>query len=223
MDIGDAQQLGALLEVLHLDGGGDEIHQEMEVVDALEGADGFFRGKGGGLHDEGGLFLEGIGQHAQFAFVGSGRKGFLQEAYARGDIRVIAYHAHQLGQGGTLQDGGDGAVGHLQRLDELANRAISAQIFLHGVFHGHVQLGDGHQPAFSFFHFAHQLDGLFPAHCDRENGAGEHDGVAEGQYGEYRGEFGDVNLHGRGLSDDRHYIHFYARWGRKIKGLLHTH
>ena len=216
MDVRDAQQLGALLEVLHLDGGGDESHQEVEVVDALEGADGFLGCEGGGFHNEGGLFLEGIGQHAQFAFVGILRDVLFQEIHARGNIGVVAHHAHQPGQGRALQDGGDGAVRHLQGLDELAHGAPLAQVFLHGVFHGDVHLGNGHQPAVAFLYVGHQLDGLFPSHGDRENGAGEHDGVAQGQDGHHRRQLGYIHFHGRGFSDDRHYIHFYARGGVKI-------
>ena len=85
-----------------------------------------------------------------------------------------------------------------------------------GVFHGDVHLGNGHQPAVTFLYVGHQLDGLFPSHGDRKNGAGEHDGVAQGQDGHHRRQLGYIHFHGRGFSDDRHYIHFYARGGVKI-------
>ena len=195
----------------------------MEVVNAVEGADGFLWGKRRRLHDEGGLLLEGVSEDAQLALVGIGRNNLLQEIDAGGDIRVVAHHRVQLGQGRSLQDGRDGAVGHLQRLDELTYGAVSAEVFLHGIFHGDVHLGNGYQPAVAVLYIRYQFDGFLAAHRDGEDGSGEHDSVAEGEYRQHRGKLRGVHFHGGGFTDNRHYIYFYARRGGKFGILLHNY
>ena len=64
-----AEQLDTVREVLHLDGGGDEVHKELEIVDGLEGADGLLRRKGGGADDFAGPLFERVGQDSQLVLV----------------------------------------------------------------------------------------------------------------------------------------------------------
>ena len=210
LHVGNGQQGGPFLEVFHLDGGGDEIHQEMEVVDAPERADGFLGGEGGGFHDEGGLFLEGIGQDAELPLIHAFGHELFQVLHAGRHVRLVGDHGLQACQLGPLQDGRDAAVRHFQGLDELAHGSVGAQIRFRGFLHGNIGLGDGGQPSSSALYVGDQTDAFLPSHRDRENGSGEDDGVPEGKHRQGGGKLGDVHFHGGGFTHHGHDVYFHS-------------
>ena len=207
VDVRERQQGRTFGKILHLDGGGDKIHQEMEVFDAAQRADGLLGGEGRRLDHQAGLFLQAVGQDADFALVGIGRNAFLQITHTAHQIGLIGNHLLQMGQGTALQDGRHGAVRHFQRLDELAGGAVGAQVGLGGILHGNVSLREGCQPAVTGLHILHQLHGFLTAHRYREHGSGENNGVSQRQDGDARRKIGHVHLHGHGIPYYRHNVH----------------
>ena len=184
VDVRDGEQRRALGEVLHLDGGGDEIHQEMEILDAAQRADGFLGREGRRFDDEGRLLLQRIRQDAKLAFVGTCRDILFHVEDAAFHVRLISDHLLQLGQRAALKDGRYGTVRHFQRLDELAHGAKTVQVPFLGVFHRHVRLRERRQPAAAGFHILHQLHGFLAAHRHRKHRSGKNDGVTQGQNGD---------------------------------------
>ena len=187
------EQAHALLEVLHLDGGGDEVHQELEIVDGLEGADGLLRREGGRADDLAGPLLERIGQDLQFVLV-----LLVQEILLIGDtgddIWVIAQDRLHVDSLESLQDGRQGAVRHLEGLDHLAHGAVLREVALGGVLDGDVRLRHGAEDSLAGLHVADEADGFLPADGHGEHRAREDDGVAEGQDGDGVGQLGFVQF-----------------------------
>ena len=210
--VGIPEQVHAVLEVLHLDGGRDEIHEELEIVDGLEGPDGLLRREGRGMDDLAGPLLERIGEDLHLLLV------LLREV-----VLLIGHPGHEIGLGRddrvhmdpleSLQDGGQGAVRHLQGLDHLAHGAVRGEVPFGGVLDRHVRLRDGAQDAFPRLRVADQADGLLPADGHGEHRPRKDDGVAQGQDRDRVGKLGLVQLEEGGVADDRHDIHFDARLG----------
>ena len=212
MDVGIPEQVHAVLEVLHLDRGGDEIHEELEIVDGLEGPDGLLRREGGGADDLAGALLERIGQDLHLLLV-----------LLREEVLLIGDPGHEIGLGRddrvhmdpleALQDGGQGAVRHLQGLDDLADSAERGEVAFGRVLDGDVRLRHGAQDAFARLRVADQADGLLPADGHGKDRPREDDGVAQGQDRDGIGKLGLVQFKEGGVTDYRHDIHFDARLG----------
>ena len=217
--VGIPEQVHAVLEVLHLDGGRDEIHEELEIVDGLEGPDGLLRREGGGADDLAGALLERIGQDLHLLLV-----------LLREEILLVGDPGDEIGLGRddrvhmdpleSLQDGGQGAVRHLQGLDDLAHGAVRREVALGGVLDGDVRLRHGAQDAFARLRVADQADGLLPADGHGEHRPRKDDGVAQGQDRDGVGELGLVQLEEGGVADHRHDIHFDARLGVHLKEIF---
>ena len=121
----------------------------------------------------------------------------------------------------TLQDGRQGAVRHLQGLDDLADSAVLGKVVLGGFLHGDIGLRNGTQDAVPGFHVADQADGFLPADGHGENRPREHDGIPQGQDGQGVRQLGLIQFQEGGVTDDGHDIHFYARLGVHVKVILH--
>ena len=113
VDIGKGEESHAVGEVLHLDGGGDEVHEELEVVDGLEGADSLLRGEGRGTDDLSGPLLERVGQHPNLVFILLGEE-VLQIGDAGDDEGIDTQDRIDMDALETLQDGGQGVLTTLQ-------------------------------------------------------------------------------------------------------------
>ena len=212
MHVGIPEQVHAVLEVLHLDRGGDEVHEELEIVDGLEGPDSLLRREGRGADDLAGALLERIGKDLHLLLV-----------LLREEILLIGDPGHEIGLGRndrvhmdpleSLQDGGQGTVRHFQGLDDLADGAERGEVTLGGVLDGDVRLRHGAQDAFPRFRIPDQTDGLFPADGHGKDRPREDDGVSQGQHRDGVGKLGLVQFEEGGVTDYRHDIHFDARLG----------
>ena len=221
MHVGIPEQVHAVLEVLHLDRGGDEVHEELEIVDGLEGSDGLLRREGRGTDDLAGALLERIGQDFHLLLV-----------LLREEILLIGDPGHEIGLGcddrvhmdplEALQDGGQGAVRHLQGLDDLADGTVRGEVTLARVFDGDVRLRHGAQDAFPRLCVTDQADGLLAADGHGEHRPREDDRVAQGQDGNRVGKLGFIQLQEGGIPHHRHDIHFDARLGvHLVKIIFH--
>ena len=136
------EQFHLVLEVLHLHRGGGEVHQELEIVHGLYGADGFAGREIGGAQDLYGLVLEGLRQGFDV------RSGVVVAAVALvqhtgSEVRLLGDYGFYLYAPEGLKDGRQGAVRHLQGLENLADGAVIVEVFHSGIVHGHVGLGYG--------------------------------------------------------------------------------
>mgnify|MGYP007026157474 CR=1 FL=1 len=86
-DVVDPEQLDLLHEVLDLDRGGDEVHEESVVVDGFERAYRLFRSERRGFYDDRGLLLQGFGDHLGAVVVL--RDDVLYVLDPGGDIRFV--------------------------------------------------------------------------------------------------------------------------------------
>ncbi len=215
------QQTHAVVEVLHLDGRRDEVHQEGEIVDGLEGAHGLLRREGGSVHDLGGALLEGVGQDGDLLVIGA-RGDVFQILYARDDIGFIAQYGIHGDPLEPLQDGGQGAVRHFQGLEHLAHGSAPEQVLRLGFLHRHVRLGNGAQDTVLRLHVPDDPDGFLPADGHGEHRPREDHGIAEGQDREGVLELGLVEFQEGGIPDDRHDIHFYARMRAHLIEIFHS-
>ena len=122
----------------------------------------------------------------------------------------------------ALQDGGQGAVRHLQGLDDLADRAVRGQVALGRVLDRDVRLRHGAQDAFPRLRVTDQADGLLPADGHGEHRPREDDRVAQGQDGNRVRKLGLVQFQEGGIPHHRHDIHFDARLGvHLVKIIFH--
>ena len=111
-DVAVAQQGGAFLEIVHFHRGGDEIHQEVEVVYALQNAGGLLRGEGRGVEDGSGPLFQGIGQDLEFALGSVRGEGLILEMHLCLQVGLAGDNGLDPCPLAALEDGGDGTVGH---------------------------------------------------------------------------------------------------------------
>ena len=194
LDVIELEQLDLGLEVLHLDGRGDEVHQEAEIVNCLQGADGLARAEIARAQDMDGLLLEGFADGLDVRALGILKQDFGQVVDAGGDVGFVAQHGVERQALERLQDGRDGAVRHLQGLEHLADRAVAAQILFLRLLDHYVVLRDGSDEETFLLGVLDQPHGLLPPDRDREDRAREEHGVAQGQHGQDFRELGLVNF-----------------------------
>ena len=140
-----------------------------------------------------GLLLEGVGYGLERSEVPFG-KIIVKVVHAASKIRLIADYGIQRKPLETLQDGGNGAVRHLQALDYAGHGAILEKVGLGRILHGYIRLRDAGDEHIVLLRILYKMYGLIPAYGDREDGPGEEYGVAEGQYGKYVREGGFIHL-----------------------------
>ena len=222
LQVGQAEQAEAVGEILDLDGRRDEIHQELEVVDGLEGAHRLLRSEGRGPDDVRGPLLERVGQDVDLLVVRS-RKLVFQIVDAGDHVRLESEEGIQVHPLESLDDRRQGAVGHLQGLDDLAHGSEFEHIPGPGFLDGDVGLGNGGEHTVLLLHLPDQEDGFFPADGHGEHRAREDDGVAQGKHRQVVGELGLVQFQQGRITDHRHDIHFYARMGGHLLEIFHLH
>ena len=112
--------------------------------------------------------------------------------HAGGDIGLVAEHGIQGQALERLEDGRDRAVRHLQGLEDLAHRAVVAQVLLLRLLDHHVVLRHGADEETFLLGVLDQADGFLAPDRDREHGAREEHRVAEREHREDLREFGLV-------------------------------
>ena len=189
------QQVGLVGEIVHLDGSRDEIDQELEIVYGTERGHGLLGHEGRGADNVSGLLLQRIGYQAVIDGVLVVHE-LVEIVDARHDIRLVgedSVHGNTL-EG--LEDGSESAVGHLERLDYLDNRAVRTEVLGLGVFDIDVELRHGADEETVLFGLLDELDGLFASYRHRIHGPREDHGIPEGQDGKLLRKVRLVDLHG---------------------------
>ena len=123
LDVVVLKEVHLVREVVHLDGGGDEVDQELEVVDVPYGGDGLARSHRGIADDVPCLLLEGVGDGLYGCEV-TFRKVVVQIMDPAGEIGVVVDDGIEREALESLQDGGYRAVRHLQALDNPGHGTI---------------------------------------------------------------------------------------------------
>ena len=195
LDVVVLEQVHLRLEVLNIDGGRDEIHEEAEVVDGLHRPDGLARAHIGAAENLDGPVLDGFAYCLYVSAVVVLPEDVGEIVYARVDIGVVGDHAVDFQALERLEYGRDGAVRHVEGLDDLAHGAVAVEVLLLGLLHHHVLLRDRADEESVLLGVAYQLDGLVASYGYGEDGPREQDCVAQRQYGEHVGEFRLVYLY----------------------------
>ena len=112
-----------------------------------------------------------------------------------GDVWLEAEHTVELQALEALEYGCDGAVGHLEGLEYLADGAELVEVLFLRLLHHYVNLRDRTDEEVLFLGILDKPDGLFSANCDREYGAREDCGVPKCQNRQDFRKFRLVNLH----------------------------
>ena len=195
LDVVVLKQFHLLLEVLHLHGRGDEIDQELEIVDGLQGADGLARAEIGRAEHLHSLVLDGLGDSLDV----SGRRiinAVAKVKHTRGNIWVETDHGIDFDTLERLKDRRQRAVGHLQGLEDAAHRTIAVQVIGGRIFDGHFFLRHGADIEAVLFGILDQTNGLVAADGDRIHRTGKKGGVAKCQHRQHIRQLGFIDLEG---------------------------
>ena len=124
------------------------------------------------------------------------------------NVRLISQDSLDFKALAGVQDGGYGAVRHLQGLDDAAGGAEGEEVVLLRLFHHHIKLRHGSDEETFLFGIVYKLHGFLPANGDREDGARKQHYVAESQNRQNLREFRFVILHHRVPLYYRNDAHF---------------
>ena len=109
-----------------------------------------------------------------------------------------------------LDDGRDRVVGHLDGLDDAAQRTDAVDVGRGGILHLGIHLRDGTQQPSAAEYVVDQLNRLGPSHSNGNDRIGEQDGVPKRQDGQQCGKIhfpeipsGILHIHDR---DDVHFV-----------------
>ena len=183
LDIVVFQQGDLVLVVLDLDGRGNEIDQETEILDPAQGAHHLLRGKGCSLDIVGGAVLEQVGDDLVLGIFHV-RLDVVQIMDAGADIRLRPDDAVQAKALEPLEESRYGSVRHLEGFQHLADGSVVKEIgFGPRILFGQVDLGNGADEHARFLGFAHQVHGFLAADCDRVDRPRENHGIPEGEHG----------------------------------------
>ena len=130
---------------------------------------------------------------------------------ARGDVGLEPYDRIQFQTLERLEYGRDGAVGHLDGFQDLADGAPVAEVLLLGLLDHHVVLGYGAYIEVVPFGVLDQTHGFLASYRDGEDGAGEQDCVAQCQHRQNFRQLGFVHLAQTFALHHRDYAHLGTR------------
>ena len=114
--------------------------------------------------------------------------------HAGGDVGLVAEHGVQGQALESLEDGRDGAVRHLQGLEDLAHGTEAEEILLLRLFDHDVVLRHGADEETLLLGVLDEAYGFLAPDCNREHGAREEHRVAERQDRQDIRQFGLVKL-----------------------------
>ena len=207
LDGGLGQQVGLPLEMLHLHGRGDEVHQEGEIVDSFQGRHRLFGGEGGRFDNLHRPLFQGVGNGPDIGVVLF--RQFVGQVIDIGfDIRVEGNDILDFQPFDTLKDGGYTAIRHIQRAENLGNRSVRAEVTLARVLHRDIALGYGTQETAFFGDILDDAQRNLAAHGHGIDDARKQHGVPQGQYREFLGQEGILDFGNLFTLDDGNNANF---------------
>ena len=147
------EKIDFLGEILNLDSRGDEVDQELEVVYGLHGPDSLPGSERGRFDDGRGLLFQRLSDHPGVVVIL--RHDIFDIPHIGRNIWLVREDLPFTDPFDSMEDSGDGAIGHLQDFHNLGSDAELEQVLVPGIFDRDVILRDRpneRRPSLSVFY-----------------------------------------------------------------------
>ena len=169
--------------ILEVEVGTDEVDDAAFAVDVLDGERCFLRYVGRNADDVQRHVLDGLHERLELHVAGGGRR-ILERRDRRREVGLRREVFVYLDFFEAVQDDGQVAVGHVERLENAGCRADAVHVVRCGLLDVGLLLKYRTEYSRAGLHVAYQLHGLLPAHRNGGNRAGEQHRAAQREDGQ---------------------------------------